>query len=161
MPPALPPLSAAEAELLAGLDARYQPLVLKHRALAIWDGLPYTIISGLRSRSQQATLADSTTRTTPAAPAGMSKHEVGFAHDVDLYRDNGAAIYTSAQLTRLGLLAESIGLKWGGRFAPKPDPNHFEAPLPRAQLAAYRNVMLAAGVGAIALGVWVAVETGG
>lgn len=161
MPPTVPPLSAAEAEIVAGLDALYQPLVLKHRALAIADGLPYPIISGLRTRSQQAALVTSTTRVTPAAPAGMSKHEVGFAHDVDLYKDNGVAVYTPAQLLRLGVLAESIGLKWGGRFAPMPDPNHFEAPLPRGQLAAYRNVMLAAGVGAIALGVWVAVETGG
>lgn len=157
----VPPLTAAEAELVAGLDARYQPMVLRHRAAALDAGLPYTIISGLRSRSQQAALATSTARSTPAAPAGLSKHEVGFAHDVDLTTDAGRPIYTPAQLERLGVLWEQLGGRWGGRFKPTPDLNHFEAPEPRATLAAYRNVMLAAGVGFMVAGVWVAVETGG
>src|SRR5438046_1562854 len=73
------------------------------------------------SRSRQAALAADRTRTRPAAPPGRSKHEVGLAYDV---RANGL---TPAQIQRIGELGESIGLRWGGRFTPRPDPNHFEA----------------------------------
>ncbi len=155
-------LSAPEAELVAGLDARYQPLVLRHRQLALEAGLPYRIISGLRSRTQQVALVADATRLTPAAPVGRSKHEIGFAHDVDLVDDwTGRPVYTAVELERLGLLGEQLGLRWGGRFRPTPDPNHFEAPEPRDVLAGYRRVMLAAGVGMIVGGVWLAVEQGG
>lgn len=140
------PLTPAEAEIVAGLDPQFQPVALKHRELALAAGLPFTFISGLRSRDQQKQEAASTVRLTPAAPAGMSKHEVGFAYDVDLYTDKGTAVYTPSQLAQLGALAESLGLKWGGRFTPKPDPNHFEAPQPRITLAAYRSVKIAFGV---------------
>lgn len=146
------PLSAAEAEIVAGLDPEFQPVALKHRAAALAELLPFTFISGLRSRSQQAAEVASTTRTTPAAPSGMSKHEVGFAYDVDLNTDAGRPIYTPAQLARLGALAEGLGLRWGGRFAPKADPNHFEAPQARVTLAAYRNVKIGVGVALLAVG---------
>lgn len=148
------PLTQAEAEIVAGLDSAFQPLALKHRQLALEAGLPFEFISGLRSRSQQAALATDATRTTPAAPAGMSKHEVGFAYDV---RRTGL---TADQLARIGALAESIGLRWGGRFAPTPDPNHFEAATPRAALAAYRNVKIAAGF-ALLSGVALVIVEGG
>lgn len=144
------PLSAAEAEIVAGLDPEFQPVALRHRAAAHAAGLPFTFISGFRSRSQQGAEAASTTRTTPAAPPGMSKHEVGFAYDVDLYTDAGVPVYTPAQLAQLGVFGESLGLRWGGRFTPKPDPNHFEAPQPRVTLSAYRSVKIGIGVALVA-----------
>lgn len=147
---AIRPLSAAEAEIVAGLDPEFQPVALRHRAAALAEGLPFTFISGFRSRSQQAAEVADATRTTPAAPSGMSKHEVGFAYDVDLNTDAGRPIYTPAQLARLGALGESVGLKWGGRFTPKPDPNHFEAPQARVTLSAYRSVKIGIGVALIA-----------
>lgn len=149
----VPPLPAAEAEIVAGLDSSFQPVALAHRRRALEAGVPFTFISGLRSRAQQAALAAAPDRSTPAASAGTSKHEVGFAYDVRM------AGLTSAQLSQLGALGESLGLRWGGRFTPKADPNHYEAPDPRPTLAAYRNVKIAAGLALIVGGVWVSVAT--
>jgi hypothetical protein len=140
------PLSAAEAEIVAGLDPEFQPVAMKHRAAALAEGLPFEFISGFRSRSQQAAEAAATDRTTPAAPAGMSKHEVGFAYDI---RKLGL---TPAQLERIGLIGEGLGLRWGGRFKPTPDPNHYEAPQPRVTLSAYRSVKIGFGVALLAVG---------
>lgn len=142
----IPALSAAEAEIVAGLDPQFQPVALEHRRVAKAEGLPFTFISGFRSRDMQKAEALNVNRTTPAAPAGLSKHEVGFAYDVDLNTDAGKPIYTPAQLARLGAIAEQLGLRWGGRFTPKPDPNHFEAPQSRLTLGAYRSVKIAFGV---------------
>lgn len=152
MPLAVPPLSAEEAEIVSGLDSSFQPVALEHRRLAVAAGLPFTFISGLRSRSQQAALASDPNRETPAAAAGTSKHEVGFAYDIH------SLGLTSSQLSQIGAIAESLGLSWGGRFAPRPDANHFEAPNPRADLASYRNVKIAAGLALIAGGVWLGVK---
>ena len=118
-------ITAADAAIVAGLDAAFEPLALEHRKLALEAGLPFEFVSGRRSRSRQAALAADRTRTRPAAPPGRSKHEVGLAYDL---RASGL---TPAQLQRLGELGESIGLRWGGRFTPRPDPNHFEAWSPR------------------------------
>lgn len=148
MPPRA--LSAVEAEIVAGLDPEFQPVALKHRAAALVEGLPFTFISGFRSRAQQAAEVASTSRATPAAPSGMSKHEVGFAYDVDLNDNAGRPIYTPLQLARLGALAEAVGLRWGGRFIPKADPNHFEAPQSRVTLSTYRNVKIGFGVALLA-----------
>lgn len=51
----------------------------------------------------------------PVAPPGLSRHEHRRAFDL-------AA--PPAELLRLGLLWESMGGRWGGRFG---DPIHFEA----------------------------------
>jgi len=128
------PLSAAEAEIVAGLDPVLRPVALQHRDVALREGLPFVFISGLRSRSQQAGLATDPNRTTPAAPPGSSKHEVGGAYDLKRQ--------TPAVEEKVGALGERVGLRWGGRFKPLADPNHFEAPMTRDELATYRRVQL-------------------
>ncbi len=131
------PLTPEEAEIVAGLDSAIRPVLFKHRQAALDAGLPYAVISGLRSRSQQAALATQPDRTTPAAAPGTSKHEIGFAWDLKRQAPDVER--------KVGILGEQVGLTWGGRFTPKPDPNHFEAPNQRATLSAYRNVKIAAG----------------
>jgi len=126
-------ITAADAAIVAGLDAAFEPLALEHRKLALEAGLPFEFVSGRRSRSRQAALAADRTRTRPAAPPGRSKHEVGLAYDL---RASGL---TPAQLQRLGELGESIGLRWGGRFTPRPDPNHFEASWPSGRVLRGRS----------------------
>jgi D-alanyl-D-alanine carboxypeptidase len=150
----VPPLSAPEAEIVAGLDSSLQPVALEHRRRALAAGFPFTFISGLRSRSQQAALASDPNRETPAAAAGTSKHEVGFAYDIH------SSTLTSAQLSGIGAIAESLGLTWGGRFTPRPDANHFEAPDARSTLAAYRYLKITAGFALIAGGVWLGIKEG-
>ena len=145
-------LSPAEAEIVAGLDSSLRPVALAHRQRAREQGLPFEFLSGLRSRGQQAALALETDRSTPAAAPGTSKHEVGFAYDIR------SANLTAGQLSAIGAIGESLGLAWGGRFKPKPDPNHYEAPEPRATLAAYRYIKVSAGLALILGGVWVGVR---
>ena len=117
----------AEAVIVAGLEPAFQRFALAHRQLALDAGLPFEFVSGRRSRTRQAELVADPMRTRPAAPPGTSKHEFGLAYDV---RASGL---TAAQLRRIGQLGEALGLRWGGRFTPRPDPNHFEAPWPRGR----------------------------
>lgn len=149
------PLTAAEAEIVNGLDPVFRPYALRLREAALTGGYPFVFLSGLRSRSQQAAEVTRAGRDTPAAPAGKSKHEIGFAFDVERQA-------ADVEL-KVGVLAEGVGLKWGGRFHdvngnPSPDPNHFEAPVTRSALASYRNVQLVAVAGMIGLAVVVATD---
>lgn len=146
------PLTAAEAEIVNGLDPVLRSLALQHRAKVLERGLPFVFLSGLRSRSQQEALAADPNRTTPAAPAGGSKHEVGAAYDVTRQ--------TTAVERQVGEIAEGLGLKWGGRFS-KPDPNHFEVPVTRAAFSAYRNVTLLSAAAVAGLGLAVAMTQEG
>lgn len=147
----MPPLTLEEAEIVNGLDPALRPVALRHREASLAAGLPFRFLSGLRSRSQQQALASDPSRTSPAAPAGRSKHEVGGAYDV--------ARQSPAVERKVGEIGEGLGLRWGGRFTPTPDPNHFEVPVTRAAFSAYRNVTLlgVAAVAGLALG---AVVTG-
>jgi hypothetical protein len=76
-----------------------------------------TVVSGYRSYEKQAALyANRASNRNPVAKPGTSKHEQGLAVDL---RMNGIAADT------VGVLGESLGLRWGGRFS-KRDPGHFE-----------------------------------
>lgn len=71
-----------------------------------------------RTYQEQVTLYNAYLRGEskyPAAPPGRSLHEQGRAFDV---------VGHPAELRRLGMLWESVGGRWGGRFG---DPIHFEA----------------------------------
>jgi hypothetical protein len=60
------------------------------------------------------------------APYGQSRHELGGAFDA---RPNGAreGDASDPRLAKLGALAESMGLVWGGRWLGKKcDPWHYE-----------------------------------
>ncbi len=143
-----PALTASEVEIVNGLDPLLRPIALRHRDAALRAGLPFVFLSGLRSRSQQAALASDPNRTTPAAAAGKSKHEIGFAYDLVRQAPGIEA--------KVGALGETAGLRWGGRFAPMPDPNHFEAPTTRDDLATYRRIQLIGLAAMIGIGIVVA-----
>ncbi len=75
------------------------------------------VISGYRSYASQAALyANRANNPNPVAVPGTSKHEKGLAVDL---RFSGVSANT------VGVLGESMGLRWGGRFS-KRDPGHFE-----------------------------------
>lgn len=62
------------------------------------------------------------------AKPGQSKHEQGLAADYAFVVEKGGDIYSNSHPWELfGVTAESLGLKWGGRFAkPKTDRPHVE-----------------------------------
>lgn len=134
-------LSPEEAEIVASLDPVLQKLALEHKHRCVLEGVPFIFTSGCRARSYQQMLHDHPELHpgTPAAPGGSSKHEVGGAYDAGGKRNQ-------LQVMRFGLIAEELGLKWGGRFMtnglPTPDYVHCELPWSRAEIAIYRLVSL-------------------
>ena len=75
----------------------------------------FVLTSGYRSPAEQAALYDRYLAGDPNVlypPAKNSYHEYGLAVDVE-----------SNKLLELGQYAESIGMRWGGRFG---DPVHFD-----------------------------------
>lgn len=54
----------------------------------------------------------------------------------DIYFVNGKRIlgYEEAPYLELGIMAEGLGLRWGGRWKVPFDPNHFELPNSQAGL---------------------------
>lgn len=152
-------MTAVEVEIVQSLDSSIRPLALRHRAAVLALGIPYTFISGRRSRSQQAAEVVRQGRTTPAAPAGQSKHELGMAWDATGPR-------TPQEWQAYGQQAEELGLKWGGRFHDAqghetPDPQHVEVPTPRDQLAGILNFKLFTLAAVIGLTLVIAADTGG
>jgi hypothetical protein len=59
-------------------------------------------------------------------PAGRSKHQYGLAVDI-VPVVNGEAQWNNIRLWRkIGVIGESLGLRWGGRWKSLYDPGHFE-----------------------------------
>jgi hypothetical protein len=136
-------LTSVEVEIVSGLDPAFQPSALRARAAVLAAGIPFTFISGLRSRGQQAAL--DATAGSPAVAAGTSKHELGFAFDWTGPRN-------STEQTRAGLLIQGLGLE-SGVFYKKPDPNHVEQPGSRGELYFYRAVKVVAVAAMVGLAV--------
>jgi len=91
------------------------PYLQELRARARRMGATFRVTSGYRSASQQRQLQVRWEAGDPdvvAPPAPNSLHLLGLAFDVE-----------SDALPALGLYAEGIGLRWGGRFQ---DPVHFD-----------------------------------
>lgn len=93
-------------------------------------GLPVIVASGYRSTAEQDALyAQGRTTAGPIvtdAKGGSSWHNFGLAFDLAILSGGKATFPNDTSIwTRLGQIAESIGLSWGGRAA-KPDWDHFE-----------------------------------
>ena len=99
----------AQALVDAAADAGLRPRVTSARRTAAWGRAKYR--ECLRRRGTRNPCK------YPVAYPGTSKHEKGLAFDV--------VVTPLAALNDLGLLWESWGGRWGGRFK---DPIHFEAP---------------------------------
>lgn len=143
-----PPLTSAEQVVAAGLDPLLLPRMLRHRERVLAAGIPFRLISGRRSSSQQVQL--NTERQAaydawvqggkrgpePRPAAGVSKHEYGMAYDF-------AGPQSDADFARAGQLAESLGLESGHRYARK-DNGHVEVPDSLAAVQSLTTLRLAA-----------------
>jgi len=66
------------------------------------------------------------------APFGSSMHNYGFARDLKIVKHPPS--FSEAEcLRRLGALAPSCGLKWGGTFSKRVDPPHFQLDITLAE----------------------------
>lgn len=102
-------------------DLAMRVLALGYYSRALF-GLNLYIISGKRSDAKQLELQrEQPTRYRNPAVAS-SHHLTGRAADL------GADFQLSSnQWESIGLVAEALGLRWGGRFRV-PDQNHFDLP---------------------------------
>lgn len=102
----------------ASVDADFAELVLEWADLLGAEGIQIRLTSGFRSIQQQRGLHARLGRRGLAAAPGRSFHNYGLALDF--------VTRNPRDQTRAGALAESLGLRWGGRFRP-PDPVHIDA----------------------------------
>jgi len=84
-------------------------------------GLPMVITSSRRTQQEQASLVRQGRSLTM-----QSKHLIGQAFDIDVYGMNRDAV-PAWVWDEIGPYAESLGLRWGGRWATFRDVAHFEA----------------------------------
>lgn len=115
---------------LDDLSARFRPFAVEFLARLAEARIPVVIVDTLRTPEEhEKNLARGVSWTK------RSKHLDGDAMDVcpfDEYRLNGPDKLTWNETlpvwAKIGAIAESVGLKWGGRFRPpaKPDLGHVE-----------------------------------
>lgn len=112
---------------LDDLDPRFRPLAVELLAQAVEAGIAVMIIDTLRTPAEHAAnLARGVSWTS------HSKHLDGLAIDIcpfsvyDLHGPDKLAWAAGPVWDRLGLMGETLGLRWGGRFRNHPDLGHFE-----------------------------------
>jgi len=101
-------------------DIQYAAYYLIYAARAA--GYPLEITSSLRTRPEQTAFFRSGASNTL-----RSRHLIGQAFDVDIHgwrRDDVPEWFW----WQLGPFAESLGLRWGGRWSDPLDYGHFENP---------------------------------
>lgn len=108
--------------------AELQPVVRAKikmlEAYAKANNIPFRIISGYRTAEDQNRLRKQyANQKGRAAGTHTSPHRSGRAIDIKC-----SGLLTEAQSTKLGLYAESIGLRWGGRFKKVRERWHFDMP---------------------------------
>ncbi len=100
------------------VDADFADLLLDWADLLGQEGIQIRVTSGFRSLQEQRGLFARLGKRGLAARPGLSYHNYGLALDF-------VTTPRSAQ-SLAGELAESLGLRWGGRFRPA-DPVHIDA----------------------------------
>lgn len=88
-------------------------------------GIELAIVESYRTHSKQAEYFGMGRQYTRSA-GGKSKHQYGLAIDV-VPLVNGIPQWENKTLwKRVGVIGESLGLRWGGRWRSPYDPAHFE-----------------------------------
>lgn len=122
---------------LDDLHPDFKPLAITLLARIVEAGIPIMIVDTLRTPAEHAdNLAKGTSWTT------RSKHLDGLAIDIvpyETYQLHGPDKLqwdaSDPVWLKMGLIGESLGLRWGGRWKdakgnPRPDSGHFELVTP-------------------------------
>jgi peptidoglycan L-alanyl-D-glutamate endopeptidase CwlK len=108
-----------------------RPLATKLIEIATEAGISVKVISGHRSYAEQDALY-AQGRTKPGAvvtkaKGGYSNHNFGLAFDIGIFSKDGKSYFGEhADYKRCGVIGESLGLEWGGRWKSFPDEPHFQ-----------------------------------
>ncbi len=105
---------------LDSLDPRFKPLAVLFLARLVEQRIAVLIVNTRRTASEQAAAIARGVSWVP-----HSKHEDGLAMDVApydvwaLHGDDKALWNTNDPIwLKIGTIAESVGLRWGGRWSP-------------------------------------------
>lgn len=115
---------------IATLNPKVQPLARALIETAVAQGIHVKVIAGLRTYEEQDELY-AQGRTMPGkivtkAKGGQSMHNFGTAFDVGIFDASGKIYYgESPDYEKVGVIGESLGLEWGGRWKFVDEP-HFE-----------------------------------
>ncbi|MDH5676854.1 MAG: M15 family metallopeptidase [Myxococcales bacterium] len=129
VPEALP---QGTANAIATLNPALQPLATAHireaRLLGIDARIRRATVTPAEQAAVRARMVAAFGPNARAAPAGQSRHNFGVAYDVQIFDSNGTYVDrgSDARYTTVGLLGESQGLEWGGRWQTNPDMPHFQ-----------------------------------
>ena len=88
-------------------------------------GIELRVVESYRTRAKQAeyyTMGKKYTRSQ----GGKSKHQYGLAVDLVPIVNGEAQWENKALWKKIGVVGESLGLRWGGRWRSIYDPAHFE-----------------------------------
>jgi hypothetical protein len=119
---------------LNDLAASFRPLAVELLARLVEAQIPVLIVDTLRTPEEHAENVRKGVSWT-----ARSKHLDGLAIDIVPYHtylidgmDKLQWDEDDPVWQRMGLIGESMGLRWGGRFKPpaKPDLGHFEMVVP-------------------------------
>lgn len=105
---------------------REQVVEMLELARASWPDRRIVITEAYRPQRRQDALYKQGRHVTAVR---KSKHTEGLAVDVYFVTTIGGLIipYEGAPYDELGVIGESVGMRWGGRWKQPFDPGHFEA----------------------------------
>jgi peptidoglycan L-alanyl-D-glutamate endopeptidase CwlK len=93
-------------------------------------GINVKIICGLRTYQEQDSLyAQGRTKSGPKvtnAPAGYSWHNFGVGWDFVVFDAKGQPQWESPLMEKCGMIAEALGLEWGGHWTGFQDTPHIQ-----------------------------------
>ena len=134
----VPAVDAVSAERLATVVPALASRVERLMWALAWLGIPVRVTQARRTTEEQWSLYQQG-RTTPGDTVTdcdgrrkRSKHQDGRAIDL-VFKTADRGVTWDGPWELVGLMAEQLGLKWGGRFLrpdgkPKPDRPHLELP---------------------------------
>ena len=120
---------AITAQRIKTLHPKFRPVVIKFIQDAEKAGMKLRVTAAYRTCQEQNELY-AQGRTKPGnivtnARCNESMHNFGLAIDVVEIKD-GKALWVNPNWTKIGQLGKSLGMVWGGDFAPISDKPHFE-----------------------------------